>query len=54
MENRTNRGSSAFREPVDSRMKTTKPPKGIAFNNATNGANGPTRIRPSSGNSVST
>ena len=40
MLNRTKRGNCGFRLPVDNPMKTIKPPKGIAFNNATNGANG--------------
>merc|ERR1719171_3253514 len=37
---RTNLGNCGFLDPVDSPMNTMKPPKGIAFNNATNGAKG--------------
>merc|ERR1719171_2174612 len=40
IENRTNRGNCGFRLPVLNPIKTMKPPKGIAFNNATNGAKG--------------
>ena len=40
MLNRTNRGNCGFLDPVDKPIKTMKPPKGIAFSKATNGANG--------------
>merc|ERR1719353_2000774 len=40
MLNRTKRGNCGFRLPVDNPIKTMKPPKGIAFSSATNGANG--------------
>merc|ERR1719324_870564 len=40
MLNRTNRGNCGFLDPVDKPIKTMKPPKGIAFSSATNGAKG--------------
>merc|ERR1719171_203797 len=40
IENHTKRGNCGFLDPVDKPIKTMKPPKGIAFSSATNGAKG--------------